>query len=45
VFAGHNGSGKSTIIQAVKDYKIKDIPIDFGIHIDADDIAVQLRNF
>jgi len=44
VFAGPNGSGKSTIIQAVRDYKIQSIPIDFGIYINADDIAGQLRD-
>lgn len=43
IFAGPNGSGKSTIIQAVHDYRIKEIPIDFGIYINADDIAQLLR--
>lgn len=43
VFAGPNGSGKSTIIQGVRDYQIKEIPIDFGIYVNADDIANQLR--
>lgn len=43
VFAGPNGSGKSTIIQAVKAAKVKEIPVDFGIYINADDIAKRLR--
>jgi len=29
VFAGPNGSGKTTIINAVRDYLIKEIPVDF----------------
>ena len=44
VFAGPNGSGKSTIIQAVREYRITEIPIDFGIYINADDIAELLRS-
>ena len=43
VFAGPNGSGKSTIIEAVKNHKVKGIPVDFGIYINADDIALVLR--
>jgi predicted ABC-type ATPase len=43
IFAGPNGSGKSTIIQAVKNHRVKDIPVDFGIYINADDIAKSLR--
>lgn len=43
VFAGPNGSGKSTIINAVRKSKIKGIPVDFGIYINADDIAKKLR--
>ena len=43
VFAGPNGSGKSTIIEAVKNHKVKGIPVDFGIYINADDIALALR--
>jgi predicted ABC-type ATPase len=43
VFAGPNGSGKTTIIEGVRDYRIKGIPIDFGIYINADDIARNLR--
>lgn len=44
VFAGPNGSGKSTIIKSVRDYTINNAPIDFGIYINADDIARELRN-
>ena len=43
VFAGPNGSGKSTIIEAVKNYKVKGNLIDFGIYINADDIAQHIR--
>ncbi len=43
VFAGPNGSGKSTVIQYVRDQKVNGRPIDFGIYINADDIAKQLR--
>jgi len=43
VFAGPNGSGKSTIIRAVRSYKVKGIPVDFGIYVNADDIARGLR--
>jgi hypothetical protein len=42
VFAGPNGSGKSTIINAVRAYKVNQIPVDFGIYINADDIAQAL---
>lgn len=44
VFAGPNGSGKSTVIQFVRNYKVDGKPIDFGIYINADDIARHLRN-
>ncbi|WP_188501720.1 zeta toxin [Pontibacter amylolyticus] len=43
VFAGPNGSGKSTIINAVRAYKVSQIPVDFGIYINADDIAKALQ--
>lgn len=43
VFAGPNGSGKSTIIRSVQDHIINDKHIDFGIYINADDIAVLLN--
>lgn len=43
VFAGPNGSGKSTIISAIRKFKVKGIPVDFGIYINADDIAKKLR--
>lgn len=43
VFAGPNGSGKSTIINSVREYKVRGIPIDFGIYVNADDIALELR--
>jgi predicted ABC-type ATPase len=39
VFAGPNGSGKSTIIEAIREYNVKGKRIDFGIYINADDIA------
>jgi predicted ABC-type ATPase len=45
IFAGPNGSGKSTIIQSVRQFKKSNgTPIDFGVYINADDIALQLRN-
>ncbi len=43
VFAGPNGSGKSTIINAVRKAKVKGQLVDFGIYINADDIAKHLR--
>jgi len=43
IFAGPNGSGKSTIISAVRAYKVNRIPVDFGIYINADDIAQTLK--
>lgn len=42
IFAGPNGSGKSTIIQQVRNYKIDGKKVDFGIYINADDIAQDL---
>ena len=43
VFAGPNGSGKSTIINDVRNHKVNGIPVDFGLYINADDIAKNLR--
>jgi len=43
VFAGPNGSGKSTVIQSIRNYKVNNNPIDFGVYINADDIAKELR--
>jgi len=43
VFAGPNGSGKSTIINSIRNHKVNGVPVDFGIYINADEIAVQLR--
>lgn len=42
VFAGPNGSGKSTIIEAVRNHKVSEIPVDFGIYVNADDLAKKL---
>ncbi|MBK8580742.1 MAG: hypothetical protein WAT61_08255 [Flavobacteriales bacterium] len=39
VFAGPNGSGKSTIIEAVRKARVNGKPVDFGVYINADDIA------
>jgi len=39
VSAGPNGSGKTTIIEAVRKAKVNGRPVDFGIYINADDIA------
>lgn len=44
VFAGPNGSGKSTIIEAIRNYRVGNRPIDFGVYINADDIARALGN-
>lgn len=44
VFAGPNGSGKSTVIGAIRQKKVGERPIDFGIYINADDIAAALRS-
>lgn len=44
VFAGPNGSGKSSIIKSILNTKIsKNKKLDFGIYINADDIAVSLN--
>lgn len=43
VFAGPNGSGKSTIIDSVRRTKVKGKPIDFGVYINADELAKDLR--
>ena len=42
IFAGPNGSGKSTIIEAIRQIRVAGRPIDFGVYINADDIARQL---
>ncbi len=43
VFAGPNGSGKSTILEEVRRTRIDGRPIDFGVYVNADDIARTLR--
>lgn len=45
IFAGPNGSGKSTIIESIRNAKIQNRYIDFGIYINADDIAQELRKY
>lgn len=42
VFAGPNGSGKSTVIQEVRKTLVNGKEIDFGVYINADDIASAL---
>lgn len=42
VFAGPNGSGKSTVIKKVRETVINGKEIDFGVYINADDIAKTL---
>lgn len=45
VFAGPNGSGKSSIIKKILNTEVQNgIKLDFGIYINADDIAVDLQN-
>jgi len=44
VFAGPNGSGKSSIINSLLNLDVKEgKKLDFGIYINADDIAVLLK--
>lgn len=43
VFAGPNGSGKSTIINIVRNFVYEGQTVDFGLYVNADDIAKQLR--
>lgn len=44
VFAGPNGSGKSSIIKSILSTEVKKgKKLDFGIYINADDIAVLLK--
>ncbi len=43
IFAGPNGSGKSSIINSIRNYtKDNGTPLDFGIYLNADDIAKEL---
>ncbi|MBL4821293.1 MAG: toxin [Gammaproteobacteria bacterium] len=42
IFAGPNGSGKSTIINSIRDLRVRGRTIDFGIYINADEIANAL---
>lgn len=44
IFAGPNGSGKSTVIDYVRAYRVNGKPIDFGYYVNADEIAVALRD-
>lgn len=44
VFAGPNGSGKSSIIKSILNTKVGEgKKLDFGIYVNADDIAVLLK--
>lgn len=43
VFAGPNGSGKTTIIQDVRKTLVNGRAIDFGLYINADDLARSLK--
>ena len=43
VFAGPNGSGKTTLANFIKRITIGDKKIDFGIYVNADDIAADLE--
>ena len=42
IFAGPNGSGKSTIINNVRETIVSGYPIDFGLYVNADEIALCL---
>lgn len=44
VFAGPNGSGKSSIIRSISEYTVGNKPLDFGVYVNADDIATALRS-
>jgi len=44
IFAGPNGSWKSTIIQSVREFTSSGKQIDFGSYINADDIVKDLAN-
>ncbi len=45
VFAGPNGSGKSSIIKQILETKVsKNKTLDFGIYVNADDIASLFQN-
>ncbi|WP_200977926.1 zeta toxin family protein [Echinicola sp. 20G] len=45
IFAGPNGSGKSSIIKAIRNTEVQSgKTLDFGIYINADDIAQDLYN-
>jgi len=44
VFAGPNGSGKTTIINSIRKFRANGKPIDFGVYINADDIASSLSS-
>ncbi len=45
IFAGPNGSGKSSIINSLRSYtKENGTPLDFGIYLNADDIAKDLQD-
>lgn len=37
VFAGPNGSGKTTIIDAVRKARVNGRPVDFGVYVNADE--------
>ncbi len=43
VFAGPNGSGKTTIIDAVRKARVNGRQVDFGVYINADEIAKALK--
>lgn len=44
VFAGPNGSGKSSIIKQIRRKKFNGRTLDFGVYVNADEIAVSLRS-
>lgn len=44
VFAGPNGSGKSTVIGRIRTAKVAGKPLDFGVYVNADDIARAIKS-
>jgi predicted ABC-type ATPase len=44
VFAGPNGSGKTTVIRSIRKQKVNGRKVDLGYFVNADDIAEDLTN-
>jgi predicted ABC-type ATPase len=44
VFAGPNGSGKTSVIKSIRNYKTSNGKLDFGIYVNADDLVNEIKN-